>query len=89
MNNIPQVKDGCVLATIEKISQVTPDEFAAKFMTDLVVAEQQNIAEAIIGLATQFFDEPREQAKLIASVGLVWKAIDTTIEAEEMNEAWA
>lgn len=88
LNKIPKIKDGCVMAIIQKSSQISPQLFAGEFLGQLVVADQKPVATMLMALTEQFCDNEAEACKLVACVGLIWKQIETTMEAEEMNEAW-
>jgi hypothetical protein len=86
---IPKISDECVMAIIEKAGQESPSIFATEFLADLVAAEQKPVATLLLALTEQFCDNDKQSAKLVATVGLIWKQIETTMEAEEMNKAWS
>ena len=85
---IPKISDECVLAIIQKAGQEQPHEFAAQWLAELVLADQKPVATMLMALTEQFCDDELQACKLVACVGLIWKQIETTMEAEEMNEAW-
>ena len=88
-NKIPKINDDCVMAVIAKAGQISPQVFAGEFLGQLVIKDQKPVATMLMALTEQFCDDESQACKLVACVGLIWKQIETTMEAEEMNEAWS
>ena len=89
LKGMPKVSNGCIMAIIEKAGQRPPDEFAAEFMTHLIESDQKPALAALMALQEKFSEgDAAVGLKVIAAVGIFWKQIEATIEAEEMNEAW-
>ena len=89
LKGMPKISGQCIMAIIEKAGQRPPDEFAANFMAHLVESDQQDSLTALMAVSEKLSQGDAEVGlKIIASVGIFWKQIEATIEAEEMNEAW-
>ena len=88
----PKVSDVCVMATLSKLTQTHPQEFATKTMTALI-EEQPALMAAITELLLVSAGEDIEamEGQLTATfciLGLFSKAVTAQIEADELNEAW-
>ena len=91
----PKVTDTCILATMAKATQSSPDKFAADTMMGLL-DEQPEMMAAITALLHKMSgaDEigtPEMEAVLMATfcvLGISLKAIGAQMEANELNEAW-
>ena len=88
----PKVSDTCVLATLSKLTQTHPQEFATETMTALV-EEQPALMAAIteLLLVSAGRDIEEMESQLTATfciLGLFSKAVAAQIEADELNEAW-
>tara|TARA_R100001244_G_scaffold43155_1_gene38757 strand:+ start:247 stop:528 length:282 start_codon:yes stop_codon:yes gene_type:complete len=89
LKSMPKISGQCIMAIIEKAGQRPPSEFAADFMAHLVESDQQDSLTALMAVSEKLSQGDAEVGlKIIASVGIFWKQIEATIEAEEMNEAW-
>jgi|TARA_R100000908_G_scaffold48960_1_gene24485 hypothetical protein len=86
--SIPKINDACVMAGIQKAGQEAPSLFAAEFLTELVEADQKPVVGLLMALTDQFCDDEQQAQRMVAVVGLVWKQIEATMDAEEMNKAW-
>ena len=88
----PKVSDVCVMATLSKLTQTHPKEFAVEMMSDLV-ENQPALMAAITELLLVSAGEDIEamEGQLTATfciLGLFSKAVTAQIEADELNEAW-
>ena len=89
LKGMPKISGQCIMAIIEKAGQRPPSEFAADFMEHLVKSDQSHALTALMAVSEKLSQGDAEVGlKIIASVGIFWKQIEATIEAEEMNEAW-
>ena len=97
----PKISDECLLATLSKAAQKSPDEFAAEFMAQFTI-EQPETMQLIVAMLEPFL-KPQpdiETVSLVAAqdvilqatmsiLGIVLKSIAAQQEADEMNEVWS
>ena len=86
--SIPKINTACVMARIQKAGQEPPSNFANEFLAELVAADQQPVVGLLMALTDQLCENETQAKHTVAVVGLVWKQIEATMEAEEMNKAW-
>jgi len=85
---MPIITADCIKATVEKAAQGDPCEFATNFMLHLIETDQEATLMQLLALAQQFGgDDTIVHWKILATVGIVWKEIEATLEAKEM-EVW-
>ena len=89
LKGMPKISSQCIMAIIEKAGQRPPSEFASDFMQHLIKSDQSHALTALMAISEKLSEGDGEVGlKIIASVGIFWKQIEATIEAEEMNKAW-
>ena len=84
---IPHVKESCVMAQTEKAGQLDPYKYAADFMKELISDKQESLVSVIVATADLMHPENKtNQVKLLSAIALVVRAINSQIEANELEE---
>ena len=84
---IPHVKESCVIAQTEVAGRVDPYKYAAEFMKELIRDKQESLVSVIAATADLMHpDSKNNQIKLLSAVALVVRAINSQIEANELEE---
>tara|TARA_Y100001951_G_C11216157_1_gene225896 strand:+ start:513 stop:806 length:294 start_codon:yes stop_codon:yes gene_type:complete len=90
LKGMPKVSNQCIMAIIEKAGQRPPSEFAGEFLEHLIKSDQKPALTALMAIQEKFSQGDEEVGlKIIASVGIFWKQIETMIEAAELENLFA
>ena len=88
--SMPKINHDCIMAVIEKAWQVSPEIFVAEFLAHLIKTDQKPATMALMALQEKFGNGDEEVGlKIMASVGVFWKQIETMMEAEELENLFA
>jgi excinuclease UvrABC ATPase subunit len=84
--NLPQISFDCIMATTEKAGQQSAVNYAKDFLEHIEATQPATFEQlsAIIGSIAP--DDTTTQLKIVSVVGLIWRGIEATVEAKEMEE---
>ena len=83
---LPQISFDCVMASTEKAGQQNPCEFANDFLKYMEKTQPATFVQLSALLPNIAPDDVETQLKIVSVVGLIWKGIEATMEAKEMEE---
>ena len=84
---LPHVKESCVMAQTEVAGRVDPYKYASEFMKELISDKQESLVSVIVATADLMHPESKNnQVKLLSAIALVVRAINSQIEANELEE---
>ena len=88
--SMPKINHDCIMAVIEKAGQQPPDVFVAEFLAHLIKTDQKDATLALMAIQDKFANGDESLGlKIMASVGIFWKQIETMMEAEELENLFA
>ena len=88
--SMPKINHDCIMAVIEKAGQQPPAVFVAEFLAHLIETDQRAATMSLMAIQEKFAGGDEIMGlKIMASVGIFWKQIETTIEAEELENLFA
>jgi len=83
---LPQISFDCIMATSQKAGQQDAFDFANDFLKHIESTQPATFTQLSAILPNIAPDDVETQLKIVAVVGLVWKGIEATVEAKEMDE---
>ena len=87
---MPKINHDCIMAVIEKAGQQPPAVFVAEFLAHLIKTDQKDATLALMAIQDKFANGDESLGlKIMASVGIFWKQIETMMEAEELENLFA
>ena len=90
LKGMPKINHDCIMAVIEKAGQQPPVVFVAEFLAHLIKTDQKDATLALMAIQDKFANGDESLGlKIMASVGIFWKQIETMMEAEELENLFA